>query len=575
MKAIINKLSPTLTVAATLLLWWLLNLILAGSVELANDEAYYWWWASDCGIDWGYYDHPPAVAWLIWLSLWIPGELGVRFFSTLLLPLYLLLLWHIWLSFNPNPSKSSALSFIAIAFSMPLLQLYGILALPDAPLLFSATVFIWALLRLWRNPSALNALIVGISTALIGYSKYQGVLLVATALILYLVYSLRSESTTERRKITLYVVIWLITAFLLYSPHILWLYRHDWVTLRYHLIERSSLPYRPSFTLEYLLNFFAVFNPLLLWFLYKAVLHKVRKATFQDALMLWTFFCYFLFFFLASFKGRTQPQWTLVAVLPAVWLLLDEYEHSSSRPTKKAFRIVLYISIAAMLCVRILILINPLHFKGELWDNRKNCMAVAAMAQERPVVVLHNYTLPCKYIFYTHRPACCIPVYYDRDSQWRYTTGDSAYASKPAIVIVQDWLSDQVIPNTPFHCIENDRYLPLSRIHITPLTAVASDSSLCATLLISNPYPYDLVPTADNDLKLRLSTMVTSHDEANTLSALNDTIPAKTSTTVECRFQLGNMAEAIHSKPLRFCIQANGITPSHNSKPTLLNQILH
>lgn len=572
MKAFINRLSPTLLVAVTLLIWWLLNLILAGTVELANDEAYYWWWATGCGPDWGYYDHPPAVAWLVWLTQWMPGELGVRFAITLLQPLYLFLLWHIWVSFNPNPSKSTALVFVAIAFSVPLLQLYGLLALPDAPLLFSATVFIWAMLRLWRKPSAINAVLAGVATAMIGYSKYQGILLVVTAFILYMVHSLRNG--TPFRKTLPQLVVWILTTILLYTPHLLWLYHHDWAPLRYHLLERSTLPYQPTFTLEYLLNLIVVFNPLLIWFLYKA-LRKNKKRGFQEALMLWTLLVYTVFFLIASFRGRTQPQWVLVAALPVVWLLLNGYSSQFSERTKKAMHILLWISVVAMICARILLMFNPLHFKGELWNNRKDCEAIAAMAHERPVVVLHNYTLPCKYIFYTGGTACCIPVYYDRDSQWLYTTGDSAYAFQPVVVIVRDWVSDKIIPKTAYHCIEIDNYLPLSRVRIEPLAAYADDTSLCATLRITNPYPYDIAPTADNDLQLRLSTMVTSRDEANTLSALADIIPTKSSTTVTCRFQLGRMAKAIHYKPLRFCIQANELIPSHNSNPILLNQIQH
>ena len=31
--------------------------------DIYFDEAYYWQWAQH--LDWGYYDHPPLVAWLI------------------------------------------------------------------------------------------------------------------------------------------------------------------------------------------------------------------------------------------------------------------------------------------------------------------------------------------------------------------------------------------------------------------------------------------------------------------------------------------------------------------------------
>src|SRR4030042_6999430 len=49
------------------------------AVELAPDEAYYWTWSRN--LQWGYYDHPPLVGFLIWIGTVIAGggEFGVRF----------------------------------------------------------------------------------------------------------------------------------------------------------------------------------------------------------------------------------------------------------------------------------------------------------------------------------------------------------------------------------------------------------------------------------------------------------------------------------------------------------------
>jgi dolichol-phosphate mannosyltransferase len=49
------------------------------AVELAPDEAYYWTWSRN--LQWGYYDHPPLVGFLIWIGTAIAGsgEFGVRF----------------------------------------------------------------------------------------------------------------------------------------------------------------------------------------------------------------------------------------------------------------------------------------------------------------------------------------------------------------------------------------------------------------------------------------------------------------------------------------------------------------
>ena len=123
--------------------WWVLNLLQAAFTGLADDEAYYWYFSQH--LDWGYFDHPPMVALLVRLSSWLPGALGIRFLSTLLQPLYLLLFWYI---IRPaDATRRDALLYVLLCFSQPLLQLYGFLAVPDAPLMFFTLVFLWAYKR--------------------------------------------------------------------------------------------------------------------------------------------------------------------------------------------------------------------------------------------------------------------------------------------------------------------------------------------------------------------------------------------------------------------------------------------
>ena len=45
-----------------------LRLWIAFALPITGDEAFFYWW----GVfkDWGYYDHPPMVGWLIGLMRW-------------------------------------------------------------------------------------------------------------------------------------------------------------------------------------------------------------------------------------------------------------------------------------------------------------------------------------------------------------------------------------------------------------------------------------------------------------------------------------------------------------------------
>ena len=120
--------------------WWLLNVVQATFTELANDESYYWFFAWH--LDWGYYDHPPMTPLLIWLGSWLPGELGVRLCVTLLQPLYLYLLW---MMIRPSDAtRRDAWLYFLVAFSIPLMQLYGFVATPDAPLMMFSVLFLFS-----------------------------------------------------------------------------------------------------------------------------------------------------------------------------------------------------------------------------------------------------------------------------------------------------------------------------------------------------------------------------------------------------------------------------------------------
>jgi 4-amino-4-deoxy-L-arabinose transferase-like glycosyltransferase len=88
-----------------LVFWGFLNIISAYNTGLTNDEAYYWVFSKH--LDWGFLDHPPMVAVLIWLGqIFFDNNLGVRFFNILLNIGSLYLLWDICKS-SSDPYCSS------------------------------------------------------------------------------------------------------------------------------------------------------------------------------------------------------------------------------------------------------------------------------------------------------------------------------------------------------------------------------------------------------------------------------------------------------------------------------------
>lgn len=60
----------------------IINGIQASFTELLQDEAYYWYYAQK--LEWGYFDHPPFVAFLALASRLLKNELGLRVLSVVL-----------------------------------------------------------------------------------------------------------------------------------------------------------------------------------------------------------------------------------------------------------------------------------------------------------------------------------------------------------------------------------------------------------------------------------------------------------------------------------------------------------
>ena len=234
--------------------WSIFSIIQAAFTNLLFDEAYYWKYQTK--LDWGYFDHPPMIAWLIKPGYALFGnELGVRFIIILL---SLLLIYLLERLIKPKNLKL----FYALISSIAIFHFIGVLALPDLPLLFFTTTFFIAYKEYLKNDSFKNNLLLSIAIALLLYTKYHGVLVVFFTVI-------SNIKLFGKRSFWVVAVI----AILLYFPHILWQYNNDWASFRFHLIERRYNDYEAYYTLEYLIAQPIISGPLvgipLLWYFFK------------------------------------------------------------------------------------------------------------------------------------------------------------------------------------------------------------------------------------------------------------------------------------------------------------------
>ena len=123
-------------------------LIAALWIPLFPDEMYYWVWSRHLAA--GYFDHPPAIAWLIRGGTLMLGDtpLGLRFPAIICGLVAALGIRAAAGELGGEEASRRALGVIAV---LPLLAGAFILATPDAPLLAAVSWTLYAVLRATRS----------------------------------------------------------------------------------------------------------------------------------------------------------------------------------------------------------------------------------------------------------------------------------------------------------------------------------------------------------------------------------------------------------------------------------------
>ena len=470
--------SPDLLIGLGVTLWWMINLLQAGFTELADDEAYYHMFAQR--LDWGYFDHPPVTALLVYLGSFFGGEFGVRFFFTLLQPIYLYALWRI---IRPaTPTVRDGALFLLISAAMPILQLYGFIAVPDGPLMLFTALFLWCYKSFTEKNDWTSALLMGVCLAALAYSKYHGALV-------FLFTVLSNLKLLKNPKFYLACLV----AVILIIPHLWWQYAHDWVSFRYHLVGRNR-DFQFNFVTEYLLNLFAIFNPFL-FPLFLVAWWKNRAARPVDRALSCISAAFILFFLSSTIRGYVQPQWEIPATFGIIALLFYYI-----RPSARLQRYTIWvcsITIALVVLARVEMIFNPLGIKFQVFDNKTSYDQLAQLANGRPIIFDGKYTAAAKYHFYTGETGYAQPVVSYRTSHYQLLDTDTQMAGQGVIAEVNEQTAGaselQLANGKTFRYVVIDPFIPTRKIAITTEgipEQVTPGDTLHLTLILHNPYPY-------------------------------------------------------------------------------------
>lgn len=296
------------------------NLLQAYFTPISEDEAYYWLWSQH--LDWGYFDHPPMVAW--WISVGynlFQNELGVRLMTVILNSFSFFFLWEI---LKPKTNSQVKL-FWTTTLSVLIIHFFSFITTPDAPLLFFTLLYLFVLQRFISNQNLTHTILLGFAMAGLVYSKYHGILVIVFTLVPLLQNFYRNKQ--------LYVAI--LFGIILYIPNIIWLFANDFTPIRYHFMERSA---DDHFEWKRVLNYFGMYflgaAPLLSYFIFNSIVKFNSKDLFRKSIWCLAVFPG-VFFLISVFKDNVQPQWLLISFVAMVLLLYWNYSEETQDTSSK------------------------------------------------------------------------------------------------------------------------------------------------------------------------------------------------------------------------------------------------
>ena len=401
-------------------IWFILLIFQAYFTELIGDEAYYWKYSQN--LDWGYFDHPPVIAFIIKIGYSIfQNELGVRLLSVII---SLLTVATVEKILKPKDNKL----FFAIISSIGLLHFLGFLAIPDSPFLLASCCFFLAYRKYLFATNLKNALILSLTISFMILSKYHGLLVVG--------FTVASNLKFIKNK---YFWIILFASVLIITPHAIWQINNGFPSLNYHLYERSKALYSINFTLEYLLAQAFIFGPFLSLFLIVAYNKFKAKTSFQKTIK-WNILLTYVFFLIMTFKGRVEAHWTIMTLLPSVYIVYNYL--NSSHKAKKIFYYLFPVSIVLIILSRIFLISDFLpsnkltnQIKTEFHGKKQRIDAIKSVAKNTPVFFMNSYQNAALYEFYSEIESGSLNNIVGRKNQYTILNTTEKYRGKKIMVI--------------------------------------------------------------------------------------------------------------------------------------------
>lgn len=362
-----------------------IKLLFAGVVPLAPDEAYYWVWSHHPQLS--YYDHPPFVAWLLWLGQ--PFELLGSLVRWPAVVFGHLAYWF-WLPLFSRFLNDRALLIWSLLWLLhPLTGPGSLITTPDLPLMVLVPAALLALLKTLETKSLRWAACFGLALGLGFCAKYHMALFGLLCLV-WLIFDKKFS-----RDLWPAVTVSVFTFLIFSLPVWVWNYQNDFASFRFQMGHGlGATEWQAFWTWSYVLGQFLLVFPVI--FLEALKNHRLPSTPTWLKIFAWG---PLLFFFVTSFKGKVEANWPILAypfvlALAAMTLTRGKLVVASSLWTFAA------IFVAADLTFGLLPLeSNPLKTR----EIRELNLLAESTRDSRPIYA-HSYQMAAKMSFELKEP---------------------------------------------------------------------------------------------------------------------------------------------------------------------------
>ena len=273
------------------------KLVLAALLPLTADESYYWVWSHHMQLS--YFDHPPAIAWLFWLTHPIENFGGAARWAGVLLSHATLVIWLLIL--KPYLRIDQLRIWLWLALLSPLIGAGSLIMTPDIPMMFCWALSLHLFLRWVEAPTYRRSFELGLSAGLGFCAKYVFVL--EPMFLTFAAFMIPSWRSAMKKGWWLIAIGVIIGS----TPVWLWNYLNHFASFRFqadHGLGRAI--WKPSWTYEYLLaQFGLIFPPILYW-----AIKGTKKAPAWMWILAWGPVA---FFAATSFRGYAEANWPIIA----------------------------------------------------------------------------------------------------------------------------------------------------------------------------------------------------------------------------------------------------------------------